>query len=288
MYRKLFLPLLAIFSLFFILPANAFGISPVKMLVTADSNNSQTVNLSIFNSENKEIQFNLGVLGVQQDNDGHPVFGRGITEAESWVMPENNTVLVKAKQTQKANFIIHVPEKTQPGSYYVGLFAEPTLGSNGRSGVNPRIISLVTVQVAGEVYEDMIISGWNAKNTIFTDKNWDFNLNLKNSGPVEVLLKGFLSVENWKGEEIFTQEAFLGNKLIAGSMRHLTPVISAENKIIWPGLYHAQVRIIYGLTNQKAISTVYIWYLPIWSMVVLGIFIFSIFFTVFTLRKRRK
>ncbi len=279
----------SLLALFFAVPAQAVGISPVKTVVTINIESTETVSLLINNSENSEALFKLGVLGAKQDNDGYPIFGRGLTEAETWVFPENNTVSIKAKQSQKTNFIIRVPKNTEPGSYYLGLFAEPASKAGNQSGVNPRVVSLLTVQVAGSVSEEMMVQNWNPKNVVFNNKNWSFALDLKNTGRIEVSMQGVLAVRNWRGEEIFVNEIRLGNKLIAGSLRHLLPNIVVENKILWPGPYQVQVRLNYGLANQKVSAITYVWYLPFWSIVSLGVFVLILisFLAIFLLKRKK-
>lgn len=275
-------------TLVFVYPVKAFGVSPVKILTTIEANTSQTVVLKIENSEKKDLVFKLGVLGVKQDDSGKPLFERGVTEAENWVYPENSTLLVKTGQTKSVNFIIKIPKNTLAGSYYVGLFVEPSSGESASSNVSTKLVSLLTVQVAGTVNESILIDKWLAKQNISKDREWQFDLSLKNNGDVEVPLKGILSIRNWKGEDIFAEPLVLGNKLIAGSRRVLSPTIILRDDIKLPGLYQSQIKINYGLTNQVSSAITYVWFFPQWSQVFLVIFGILIFGLVVFVVKRKK
>mgnify|MGYP001558669318 CR=1 FL=1 len=288
---KYFLYTLAVFTFFIAaLPARAFEISPVKSLFTVDPGVSQTVVLKIKNTppfipplkgEGQEVGFKLNVLGMSQDETGSPIFSRGADVAENWVYPENNLVNIKSGETKSVNFIIKIPADAVAGSHYLGLSAEPVIEKTNGMGLATRLVSLLTLQVKGLVDESVQIEKWEPIVGVTGERNWKFDLNLKNNGTIEVLMKGTVAIRNWRGEEIFSEPIVLGNKLLAGSKRVLHPEIILKNNITLPGLYSAQIKINYGLTNQTASSIFNFWYFPRWSKIVLGItglFIMSLIF----------
>ena len=285
---KYFLYTLAVFTFFIAaLPARAFEISPVKSLFTVDPGVSQTVVLKIKNTppfipprngEGQEAGFKLSVLGMTQDEDGRPIFARGIAVAESWVYPENNLVNIKSGEIKSVNFIIKIPADALAGSHYLGLAVEPVLSGQGnqstatagQASLSARLVSLLTLQVKGMVEESVAIEKWSPLTGATSEKNWKFDLVLKNNGTIEVLMKGTVAVRNWRGEEIFSEPIVLGNKLLVGSKRVLRPGIILRNNINLPGLYSAQIKINYGLTSQIVSAIAYVWYFPQWSKIVLG------------------
>jgi hypothetical protein len=271
------------FFIFFIAakPARAFEITPVKSLLTVDPGISQTVVIKIKNTPSSKgaglnLTFKLSVLGVSQDEDGRPVFSRGTDMAENWVYPENNLVKIKSGEIKSVNFIIKIPADALAGSHYLGLAVEPVLSPTGgkegdQASLQTRLVSLLTLQVKGMVEESMVIEKWAPFAGVTDKKNWKFDLSLKNNGTIEALLRGTIAIKNWQGEELFSEPITLGNKLLAGSRRVLHPEITLRNDINLPGLYQAQVKINYGLTNQMVLSIAYIWYFPQWSRVALAI-----------------
>lgn len=282
--------LLLTLVLFFLtsLPANAFGISPVKMLLTVEPGANQTVVLKITNKEEVSLAFKLSVLGVKQDETGLPVFNRDVEEAENWVYPEDNMVQVIGGETKSVNFIIKVPAEAEVSSHYLGLAAEQVIGDNNKNSLNSRLISLLTLQVKGVVHEELFIEKWGADPTVSTNRDYTFNLKLRNSGVVEVPMRAVVAIRNWRGEEIFSEPIVLGNKLLAGSRRALSPLISLKDDLDLPGLYQAQLTIHYGLTNQTTSAIAHIWYFPKWSQVAAVIFGLVIMYFFVVLVKRKK
>lgn len=288
MMKKLYI--LIIFLIFFITvkPANAFSISPVKALLTIDPGITQTVVVKVSNSEKVDQIFKLSVLGTKQDNAGLPIFSRGVEEAESWVYPENNTVKLKPGETKAVNFIIKTPDKVEAGSHYLALAVEPELNNTIGNTVNSRLVSLLTLQVAGQVSEELLIEKWEPLANFSSNKEWKFDLKLKNNGVVEVPIKGSLVVKNWQGEDLFSEPVTLGNKLLVGSYRVLSPTVVLRENISLPGLYQVQIKINYGLTNQMSSAIAYVWYFPRWSQVGGVIFGLLIVVVLIILIKRKK
>ncbi len=259
----------------FVQPAKAFEISPAKALFTVDRDSSQTAVLKIKNTftdtgqtGKNSLTFKLSVLGMTQDEKGKPVFSRGSDTAESWVYPENNLVEIKYGETKSVNFIIKIPSDAFPGDHYLGLAVEPVLGGSGQASLTTRLVSLLSLEVSGLVNESVSIEKWTLADK--TDGHWKFDLGLKNSGTIEVLLQGSAVIRNWKGDEIFSEPIILGNKLLVGSKRAIQSEIVFKNAVILPGLYQAEVKINYGRTNQNVSSIAYVWYFPVWSRVVIG------------------
>ena len=287
------------FLIFFIvvLPARAFEISPVKSLFTVDPATSLTVVVKIKNTppfipplkgEGQGAGFKLSVFGMSQDEKGGPVFSRGTDTAESWVYPENNSVNLKSNETKSVNFIIKIPADAVAGSYYLGLSVEPVSQKGDQVSLATRLVSLLTLQVKGLVNESVAIEKWAPFAGVTGEKKWKFDLSLKNSGTMEVLLRGAIAVRNWKGEELFSEPIILGNKLLAGSRRVLQPEIVLKNGVNLPGLYQAQVKINYGRTNQVVSAIAYIWYFPQWSKVASALLSIILLAVVILVVKHRK
>ncbi len=300
LYLKFYLS--ALFTFFITaLPALAFEISPVKGLLTVDPGTSQTMVVKIKNTPpsipplkgegqgvGQGVGFKLDVFGMSQDENGKPIFEKGINLAESWVYPENTLVNIKSGETKSVNFIIKIPADAVAGSYYLGLAVEPVLEKSNQSSVNTRLVSLLTLETKGLVRESVMVEKFEPLSGITGEKYWKFNLNLKNNGTIEALMRGEMAIRDWKGEEIFSEPIVLGNKLLAGSKRALRPEIILRNNISLPGIYSAQIKINYGRTNQTVSSIAYVWYFPKWSKIVLGIIILIFIFFIFRRVKKVK
>lgn len=273
-----------VFSIFFVLPAQAFEISPIKMLVTGDPGNNYTVALKIKNTDAVSMVFDTSVFGMKQNESGAPVFERGINEAESWVFPENGQVSIGAGEVKSVNFFIKIPKDSLPGSYYLGLSAEPAVKKQS-GAVSGRLVSLLTLQVSGEVRELLRINQWKKISGLDAD-NWKFALELENVGTVEVPLRGEVVVRNFFGQEVISEPLVLGNKLLANAKRSLGQELQVHDKIKIPGLYEVGVRVVYGKLGLSVSRTEYVWFIPFWSKLAAGGL--GLLIVVLVIRKRLK
>ncbi len=273
-----------VFSIFFVLPAQAFEISPIKMLVTGDPGNNYTVALKIKNTDAVSMVFDTSVFGMKQNESGAPVFERGINEAESWVFPENGQVSIGAGEVKSVNFFIKIPKDSLPGSYYLGLSAEPAVKKQS-GAVSGRLVSLLTLQVSGEVRESLRINQWKKISGLDAD-NWKFALELENVGTVEVPLRGEVVVRNFFGQEVISEPLVLGNKLLANAKRSLGQELQVHDKIKIPGLYEVGVRVVYGKLGLSVSRTEYVWFIPFWSKLAAGGL--GLLIVVLVIRKRLK
>lgn len=287
MKKNIFLFLAALFF-FLINPflVHAFEISPIKILSTGDPGSNQTLVLKVKNSDTVSKTFLLSVFGVRQNEEGLPIFERGASLAEEWVFPENSQITIAAGETKAVNFIAKIPSEALPGSYYLGLSAEPVIEKKEGS-LNTRLTSLFVLQVSGLVQENISIENWK-KNTAATRDSWSFNLLFRNTGSVEVPLQGSVSIMSIMGREIFSQSIVLGNKLIVGAKRSIKPEVMLQHRVVFPGLYQAQVQIKYGKTGQSTSAIAYIWYFPTWSKRVGLVLLGLVFVLVILLFKKQK
>lgn len=284
---KFFILILALAFFVGVLPVKAFEISPIKMLLTADPGTNQTVVLKVKNSEKNDAVFLFNVFGVNQNNSGTPLFERGVSQAESWVYPEDNKATIKKGETKSVNFIIKVPADASPGSYYLGLSAEPETGKQSAGSIGSRLVSLLTVQVSGVVQESVLIEKWEKIADSEDSKKWGFNLVIKNDGSVEVPMRGLVTFKNFKGDAVFAESIVVGNKLLAGSRRAIVSKMNITDRIVLPGLYQAHVTLNYGKTNQQVSATTYVWYFPVWSKVV-AVFLALVIVGLLFMRLRKK
>jgi len=274
MWRKILVGI--ILSLLFAVPALSFSISPVRFFITGDPAGIETVKINISNTEARDLVFRPVVYGVRQGNGGQPVFEKNIDVAESWVKPEMATLAVASGNKGVMRFEIKIPRGVPPGSHYLGLGVEPVNDAVGNIGVMTRALSLLTIQVSGVAYEVLQVEKFEHIAARVGEPNWLFDLTLTNKGNVEVNATGDAKVLDWRGNEITTQPIFSSARIISGASKMSDFNIDAAGRGFWPGLYQVQVKVGYGITKQNVISLIYVWYLPVWSLVVVGI-LFLIF-----------
>jgi len=256
--------------------AEAFSISPSRFLVTADAGTSQKIAIKITNDQASGLQYSLSVLGASQDNKGYPVFSSGSDDAENWVHPDSQSVSLAPMETKTVSFNISVPKTALPGSHYLGLAVEPANSESGQVSLSGRLVSILTLQIAGKVNESLEVIKWRPAKEFFYGNNWKFELDVENSGDIEVPAACEVSVSDWGGRKLSAQTVPMGNQILAGSLRSLKPAIFASG-IKWPGIYQAKAQLIYGKTRQTVFAVADVVYIPLW-MIAAGILLILILF----------
>lgn len=247
--------------------ARAFSVSPTKTEITVNPGDEQVVNIKIKNDAPAVAVYQLKVVGVRQESSGAPVYGAGLDIAENWIAPVKETVGVGGADWQTIGFNIKIPKKVLPGTHYLGL----AVASKNQGALTGQVISLLAVRVAGTINEVLTISTWQAAKSFTSERAWRFNGNLKNSGSMELPMRGELSVYNWLGQTVYRASVVLGSDLLPQSERWLESSLPEQIKFFLPGPYHARLKVAYGLTNQLATQSTVVWYVPVWVGVVVVI-----------------
>ena len=286
MRRNFFLFLSSVVALIFgmatsPLPAAAMSLTPAKTLITIDPGASLLVPLTIENTETEPLTVNLKAVDARQDTAGRALFGGNLDGTAAWARPEAEYVTLLPKERRRVIFNISVPTDAAPGSRYLGLVVAPAAAATGQVTLSAQLVSLLTIQVAGLVNEQVNILR-------FAASPWRFNLNplplvieLKNTGAIETPLTGKIIISSWGGKQIFSAPVPLGNMLVAGSTRVLNLTMPLTGLGRWPGVYRATLAVTYGLTQQTAEHSSMLYYLPWWSLVVgsmVAVMIVGIFF----------
>lgn len=289
--KKIFLIITIWITISFTTPANAFSITPSKMLLTMDPGNNKSISIEVYNTGNTDQYFAARILGVRQDNSGKPEFVRGINEAENWVKIKENNILIKSKQKNNINLEIVVPKDVRSGSYYLAIAIRPQTQTDNTSAIIGEVVSLLNIQVSGTAYENIVITKWAFDKTKSNKNNWVFDLNLANNGNMDADMTGSIIIKSWKGDELIRQNIKLGNKLLTNSVRFLNPKVDLSNNLIFPMVYQSSIEIKYGLLGQSTVATEYVFFLPLWSKVlgsIVVILIIVVCFALFKAKNERK
>ncbi len=267
----------------FVFLAQAFSVTPVKQVITLEQGASRVVKIKIRNTEKEITKYKTTILGVKQNEQGYPIYGLGIEEAEGWVRAEQEFIEILPGKEMEASFVINVPKESYPGSHYVGLGVEPILIGESKNFTG-KLVSLLLVEVSGEVTENLAVLSWSGEKDLYVSLNQvKFNTVLKNNGNTELPLKGKLRVYNWLNKEVVESEVYLGGPLLAQNQRKSEVLLPVQKSWYLPGSYRAQLDLIYGRTNQKLSVQYSFWYLPLSWLIVLSIFLGLIFLA--TIRK---
>lgn len=259
------------------LPCRAFSVSPLKTQLTiAPGTEKYLVTIEVKNDLLEKQTFFLKILGAVQLKDGKVVYAAGSSEAENWVAPERESIDIGGGEEKKANFFVSVPEDAAAGSYYLGLAAESAGGGgSGQIGIAGQLVSVLLVQVAGVVTETLSIENWHMPGIAFANR-WPAVFAVKNTSPVELPIAGQIIVRDWLGREVVKEGISISSVLLPGSPRSYTADILLSKGILLPGLYEAELRLVYGKTNQSAVRVQDVWYLPFYMWIVLAALVGSL------------
>ncbi len=278
--------------------AAALTLSPARRIITIDPGTTQDLKVTVTNNDASTVRLQLLVTGLQQDPTGKPIFGSGLDDAEKWVVPAPEPIVLAPGKQATAAFKISVPRGALPGSHWVGLVVESRPDSTGTAVLTPRLISLLSIQVAGVVTESVTVSADVPHPVVFGAKPFDAKIRIQNVGTIEVPLRGRVTVRSLGGKEIDAKDISLGNQVLPQSERLVVEKITATKKdtcavegtvcakLFWPGLYKMSVQVTYGKTGQVAISETSFWYFSYWSLAVAVLILVSIAWFIRRLRQR--
>ncbi len=252
--------------LFLLLPkiANAFSISPIKYTVTIAAGGEQMISLTVKNDKTATVNYNLLVLGAKQNNAGSPIFESGLSEAENWVGPETEFISLGGGKEKTVNFLINIPGGAYPGFYYLGLAVQERNLKVSGIGLSGRLVSILSLQVAGEAREILQINEWRKEKTA-AGGQWSFKAGLENKGNVDLPLRGEMVVGNWRKKAIGRQTVYLGNNLLPATTRNLSLNFNQE-KLPWSPWYWVSLEANYGRTGQRLAATYLVWGRPWWFL----------------------
>ncbi len=277
--NKIILSAILVLSFWFAGPANAFSISPLKYSVSLNPGDDKDLVVVVKNDSNSNSDFQPVVMGVQQDSLGRPVFKNNIDVAENWVKFPIVKKLLKSNESKDFVFTITIPKNTPPGAHYLGFGAR----ENSDQNIGGQLMSIITLQVAGTADELLLLEKYDLLKNYSFNKNIYYSLQIKNVGNVDLLTNAQIKIYDFKNKILDTQSVKLGSKLFSKSVRTVESRSLALNKIFWPGIYRSVIVINFGLTNQQIVGSANFWYLPSWSICLVGLIII---FTLLLFKKK--
>lgn len=273
----------------FIIPSKAIAltINPARLSISLDAGGTQVVTVVVRNDSAQTKSYKLSVMGVTEDSNGHPIFNNNIEEAEKWVTPDNPVIKIAAKKTGPAYFTVMVPGIAAPGvGHYVGL-AITEIDSNTTAAISGRLISLLEIKIAGTVYESGFLNNWEANKFVNTSPAWPVTFSFYNAGKALVPISGQAQVINFWGTPVNSVNAPLGSAVLPGTNRNIVVPLNFSAAHFWPGLYEVKLALTYGYTKQVLTKSAWVLYLPLYSQIILAIFVVAAAFLAVRLIKRR-
>ncbi len=251
--------------------AAGIGLSPAIIEEVADPGQvmTQTIHVKNLSSATQTYYiFTRDIVGVT--DGGGPVFaeeGQEPTgyEMSEWIVTDITEVLIEPQQELPVEVTISVPEFATPGSHFAGIFVSmdpPKMRSVG-AAVAYQVANIVSIRVAGDVYENAEIRQFSTGNYIYGKSEVDFTARIENKGSTLVRPVGPLEVYNMFGKRV----ALMTFNESKGAV---FPGTTREFNITWTdegpgfGRYEALLSVVYGTQGRQATitSTVIFWILP--------------------------
>ena len=271
------------------LEVRAFTVSPVKQIVTLEQGTGRNVKIKIRNTERNTAKYKISVVGVKQDDQGYPVYGTNIEEAEKWVRSEQEVLEIGPGKEIEASFKINIPKGTYPGSHYVGLSAEPMLLGDENKNFIGKLISLLLIEVSGTVNETLSITKWSGEKSFYLSlEKLKLNVGLKNDGNTELPIKGKIRLYNWLDKKTAEGDVFLGNTILPQAQRTTEVLLPDFNNWQLPGIYRAQLDLVYGRTGQKISVQYAFWYISIYWLIAIGLILSIVIWTLIKKIKNKR
>lgn len=281
---------------------NGFRISPVRSEINVDKGKSASLTITIENP----TEFDTVAKPIVNDfvasdkENGEPLLiledvgSKPANSFSSLVQPISD-VNLGPKEKKDITVNLSVPADAKAGGYYGAIrFAPSTVNNTGNVSLTASVGTIVLVTVNGNLTEKLSLkqlsAGQNDEATGFITKgDVQSIVRLENTGDIHVKPFGRIEVKNIFGKTVATAELNATEpraNVLPGSTRKF--VNSLDNKT-WLGRYTIEANIGYSQGGGDVITAKSVfWYIPIWSLFVLGGLVLAIAAGVFFLVRKIK
>ena len=221
------------------------------------------------------------VVGFKpQGENGQAAFlpaqqGSSTSELSAWVSVLPAGVTIHPAQSAEIPFSIDVPRDAAPGGHYAAiLIGTKNFGSaspGATVNVASYLSSLLFVRIAGNVVEDGSIEEFSINKDWLQKPAADFTLRFRNTGNVDLVPQGVITVYNMWGKERGTipvnQEDDTFGNVLPQSVRKFSFHWESGAGLLDFGRYTAVATLDYGTENRRSDSKeVAFWVVPVVPM----------------------
>lgn len=268
--------------------AQAVSISPLNFELNANPGDKLSNVVRIYNDLDSEISVKMEVQDfVAAGEKGEVLIKEGENTSYSlakWVTLFPEIFTIPAKSSQMVEFMVRLPADAEPGGHYGSVLATISGSSSGDGvGINMKVGSLLLLDVAGEVSENLGVSDFEA--LAFSEYGPE-NLTARftNDGSVHLKPRGFVLVKNMFGTEVAKIDLPQLN-VLPQSTRKVEIPLELDNQF---GRYEATLAAIYGAANEPLSAVTVYWVIPYKLLAVYGGIILVLLILAIRGRKRLK
>ena len=210
------------------------------------NNTSQTVLLNFSSSDVTELNENYQLSFLDKKDARNFKFG-----LSSWLDFSSSYLLLSPHTTEDLTIFIHKDELS-PGGHYGSVLAEvQEPNSSGNVSLKTVIATLIFVRAStGKEYEKGNITTFAPEQTFFSFPT-NFLLRFTNTGDTFLTPYGQVMLYDSFGQHIGKGILNTGSLIVLPeSLRRLEIPINTFGNIVWPGIYHANLSMHFGKTNQ--------------------------------------
>lgn len=254
-------------------------ISPLRTEYELARGEASSGELTIYNDSDEKTSVDLSAEAFSVINDQYDYVFDQTSGLARWVSFQQNTIELLPHDKKSIAYTIGVPIDAEPGGRYISMFATSSdnTGESSRLRIDRRIASLLYITVGGDTTRSGSIVGVSIGLFGFS-ANEQTSFSIKNSGTTHFRSRYSIELTSLFDETLSKRES--DALILPGTVRRINESITMP---FLPGIYKVEYTI--GLGDTPAVYQRYvIVYIPIWSLVSIGILVLI---TVFILRKRK-
>lgn len=286
----------AIFAVGFVLYAQFFApfsthaaglrISPLTFEITANPGDTISNVLEVYNTEEEAVTVIMEAQDfVPLGEGGQVMIAEESNETFSlakWMVLSPTEFFMEPGERRVVTFTIQVPHNGEPGGHYGSVLTKIAGSpSGGASAVAQKIGSLLLLQVAGPVQEQMWVKSFAVPE--FSEQGpITFETRLENVGSVHLKPYGFVTITDIFGRKQ-AQLSIDAKNVLPNSIRKIDTV---WNEKFLFGRYTATITAVYGSANAPLSYVTTFWVIP-WKQTAAGGFgALILLFILFKMRRR--
>lgn len=256
---------------------NSLTVSPLRTEISLQPGTAYDGQLTLKNGGTEPQKITLFAEAFNVVNASYDYLFESGTDEATWIRFDSSEIILEPEQNAAVGFRVSVPLKTEPGGYYLALFAlrEPVSSEGGISAAE-RVASLLYLTVAGDASRTGSLIQLNTPSVTFGPSSW--SASIQNSGTVHFRSTYAVSVQNLLGQEFFK---FEDSRLILPQSIRLIEASLPQPEIA--GLYKATYTVSLG-DEPAHQETRWFLYAPPLQLLLLALIIVGL---VILLRKKR-
>lgn len=252
------------------------AVSPLRQQATVAAGKTSSGYFTVADSTEKPMKVTLSIKKFSVADYSYDYTFQ--TDSDGWATLRKPTLNLKAGQGEKAWYDIKVPEKATPGGYYYALVASTEEASKSGAPQTIQVVTILYLTVDGKLVRTSVLQD-DSIPFLVTGSDIPYKFTVKDTGNVYFSAHFYGQLQS-----LFKTYPQVGTShiLMPGKPRIISGTIASP---LLPGIY----RVTYGYKVDFAdfvnTKTVYIVYVPPWSIAAL---IFILLLARWLWQKRRK